>query len=104
MMWGSRPPIPVVWGPGVRRIAEVLLSQASQISRGSSETLLVLTNGETGGPFCFLCVMCEAGERGTLDRPLSAGPCQSRGMEGKVFLGKIVFKKNLGGISWQSSG
>lgn len=26
VMWASRPPIPVVWGPGVRKIAEVLLS------------------------------------------------------------------------------
>lgn len=38
---------------------------ASQISGGSSEILLLLTNRETGGPFGFLCVTCEAGERGT---------------------------------------
>ena len=43
-------------------------------------------------------------ERGTWDRPLLAGPCENRGMEGKVFLEKIFFKKNLEGISWQSSG
>ena len=58
---------------------------ASQISAESSEPLLLLTDRETGGPFGFLCVTCEAGERGTRDRPL-----------GKVFLGKIFFKKIWG--------
>ena len=65
---------------------------ASQISAGSSEPLLLLTDRETGGPFGFLCVTCEAGERGTRDRPLVAGLCENRALEGKVILGKIFFK------------